>query len=710
MKKRHVSIIPLAVAMLSFCGCMSPLKSDDAEVRKRAIEKISDNDELFLISMNVGIEVGRTSGSYCNAFYFSETYPDDVRVAAVNRNTDPLCVLKCATWPDGEVYYHEGVQAGELRYKGETYWVHDAESRLQEKVRPGDAVRKAALNKLSTPSEFSKLVSALSSLNAADNDGRGRTNAKTIRGALFPGKESYSVGSTETSFVDYYGGVRKDNPLDRALETIVQAQNDQGQLCAFVAGSAGDGVDIYPRSVACAIKRIDGSDDIGTKEAFVALTSNASNRKCRIPVMWPWQLLNVMKNPSDEVSIAAATIGYGDKQDADTIDKRYIDATAEKRFTANGWVTCYLKDLFKDYPKAKIVKNINSQDAAVRLLIEARRMSKEDVEQAFSVVKDAETVEKIKADCYLKNVADKAEVVLFDKTYAKKLDATSKMMEALPRAIEAHKYNSLLKQSSIPDAKKTKIRALLDKWILAGVAQLEQSSKGSKASSFSINGFRVGMKSEYAKFLYEAKYENEEISWTINDSGVVDRINFGTTYLAKVYHYDAQTWDQWISCFSRSTGRKFVHDVLKDEKKPIGGRGTIVKVSQEIWRCQDNRANITMTYFGEKKVQEIEPEASGFVESVFKIARGITAGDVLKEVVLEGSRHWANKGWESGVGGYPGMLRIETGSVGPGGTKSIRQPQSKSGLDQSLDSVKDTWDAMKDAAPAVEGFLNNVFN
>ena len=134
----------------------------------------------------------------------------------------------------------------------------------------------------------------------------------------------------------------------------------------------------------------------------------------------------------------------------------------------------------------------------------------------------------------------------------------------------------------------------------------------------------------------------------------------------------------------------------------------MVKVSQKVWRCQDNRRDVTISYFGDKNVQEIEPEAKGFMESVFKLARGVTGGDIIKEVVLEGSRNWANNRWEQEVGGYPGMLRVERGTVGPGGTRKIDQPTGKNTVDRAGDSVKDTWNALKDAAPAVENFMNNL--
>jgi hypothetical protein len=135
---------------------------------------------------------------------------------------------------------------------------------------------------------------------------------------------------------------------------------------------------------------------------------------------------------------------------------------------------------------------------------------------------------------------------------------------------------------------------------------------------------------------------------------------------------------------------------LHDCRKPIGGRGTIIDVKQQIWRYQNSLKDITLTYFGEKTVNEKAPETSGFIESVFKLARGVTGGDILKEVVLEGARHWANKGWETGIGGPSGALRLEKGTVGPGGTKKIQQPSNNRHLNQTIDSLKDSLNAIDD--------------
>ena len=73
-------------------------------------------------------------------------------------------------------------------------------------------------------------------------------------------------------------------------------------------------------------------------------------------------------------------------------------------------------------------------------------------------------------------------------------------------------------------------------------------------------------------------------------------------------------------------------------------------------------------------------------------------------------RFGSNSLWENGIGAHPGTLRIELETVGPGGTRIIKQPSRKAGLGRHLEPVQDSFEAMKEAAPVVEGILNGLFN
>lgn len=688
-------------------GCTSPLKSDDPATRLNAVAKVVAEDDLFLIAMNLGLRVSGRSGSYCNAVLYPEQYSEDVRVAAVKRMSDPVRLLKCATWCDGDLYYDPAIESGTFVYNEESYWVHDAEQNLKEKVSPGDAVRAAAEQKLCENDVFARIPAAFEKFNFDGDTYSNRKKAVNIRTELFPGKPRYSVGGEENAFVDYYASVKKDNPLNAALARIVRAQNDQFALCAFIIASRENGAGVYADAVDAAINALDGSNQVEIIRAFEKLFLVDIGSKCSVPAIWGWKLLDKIKAPSEDCLMVMAKLGYGVGKNGET-NCSEVDRVAEAKFSDAVWAKCYCDELFAGYSRSKMVKNIRTSAGMERFLINVRKINVDDVDVAFALIKDAETLAKIKSDCYLKVVAEKAEVLHFAMTYQKRLEVISKMSSKVERALAANEFRNLMKNAEIEGGRKSKLSNLLEKWINVGADQIIAEAKANSDITFSVAGFHLGMKNEEAKLLFECRYPDEEISWSADGKGLVDRINFGTTFLAKVYRFNAQTWSEWIDAFSQKTGNRFVSDELKDEKRPIGGRGTIVKVSQKVWRCQNNRKDLTITYFGDKNVQEIEPEASGLVESVFKIARGVTGGDIVKEVVLEGARHWANKGWESDIGGYPGMLRVERGTVGPGGTRKIVQPTSKSGLERTADSVKDTWDAMKDAAPAVENFMNNL--
>ena len=670
-----------------------------------AVSRITDEKELFLVAMNVGVEVGFAHGSYTDLWLSEENYCDDVRVAAVGRLKEASSLLKCATWRDGETYVDPGREQGRMEYTGKTYYVSESDRRLHQKVRPGDAVRATALSRLKAKDVFEEVCSCLCAAG-----GTGRTVG--VRN-LFPANV-YWTGSSwangETSFVDGYGAVRKDNPLDIVLSDIVKCQDDQESLCRFVSTVRGDGAKIYPNALSVAMDRIDGSSQDACSCLLGELLEGSGDGYSLVPTIYFWRIFEKIEKHSSDQADALAKIGYGDVGKDETMIRSQITAIAERRFTDEDWTASYLDESFRDYAPNKKIENIKGTNSLARVLVAARKMNAKDADAAISRINDPGLLQMVNKDCYLKVVAECSSQRLFNLTYTNRLAEISQMTGKVPRAIAASDFANCLKNSDVDSGRKAKIGELLKKWMSVGADALVAEAERESAHTFVLGGFYVGMRGEAARLLYDVKYPDEEITWSVGSDGAVERLNFGTTYLAKVFSTDAQTWKEWVDSFSKKTGRRFVADELKDSKKPIGGRGTVVKVSQLIWRSQDNRANITLTYFGDKTVEEIEPEAAGFVESVFKLARGVTGGDVLKEVVLEGARHWANKGWEAGVGGYPGMLRVERGTVGPGGTRQIKRTGAKSDLDRTADSIKDTWDAMKDAVPVVEGVLNKMLN
>ncbi len=309
---RFLPIGASCVAMLlaATLGCTSPLKSDDPAIRASAVAELSDDKELFLIAMNVGVYIGQKSGSYCNAFLTEEHYLDDVRIAAVNRLSGIDWILKCATWQDGGVYVDSGMEQGRLEYKGENYYTHDGHIRLRQKVHPGNAVREAAKKRLAQPFEFARLSSFFERFNEDDRS-YGR-NVPSIRTSLFPGGTRSSVGSEEDAFIDYYGSIKKKNPLNSALCEIVATQTDQQGIRAFLASTRSFGAAIFPDAIAAVIDKLDASDQSSLVALFKRLFV-AEKQSRSMPKDFALRVYDHIADPDAE--IVAAALKYSDAKD-----------------------------------------------------------------------------------------------------------------------------------------------------------------------------------------------------------------------------------------------------------------------------------------------------------------------------------------------------------------------------------------------------------
>ena len=309
MKSLPIGASCVAILLTTTLGCTSPLKSGDPATRARTVAELSDDKELFFIAMNVGVYIGQKSGSYCNAFLTEEHYLDDVRVAAVNRLNGLDWILKCATWQDGCVYIDSGMEQGRLEYKGENYYTHDSHIRLKQKVCPGNAVREAAKMRLARPSEFARLTSFFDWFNVGENYGR---NAPSIRTSLFPGGSRSSVGSEEDAFIDYYGSVKKNNPLNSALCEIVMAQTAQRSIREFLVSTRSFGAAIFPDAIVAAIDKLDASDQSSLvalfKRMFVSEKQNHS-----MPEDFALRVYDHIVDPDAE--IVAAAVKHSDAKD-----------------------------------------------------------------------------------------------------------------------------------------------------------------------------------------------------------------------------------------------------------------------------------------------------------------------------------------------------------------------------------------------------------
>lgn len=705
LQRRILQFLSCLIACCILTGCVSPLKSDDPSVRAQAIAKITDDKELMLIAMNVRAEIGRRYGSYTDVSFVRENYFDDVRIAAIDRIQDVASLLKCATWQDGDYFVDPGAEDGRVNYRGDVHYVQCDPISLSCPISTGDRIRNYALNRLKKSAEFTRVCQLLDDLNRAEEDVYSHGTKGLI--TLFP--TSLKSRSRGTSFINEYGDMRRNNPLDMTLTEIVENQSRQEDLCQFVSSIGLNKRNAYPNAIEKAIDRIDGS----VQEPVIRLLKEIISRKLKsranISALYVWKLHDKIQGPADELSVQIAKLGYDSC--AEEKGKHLIDEIAKRKFTSCIWAKCYLEDLFNGYPNEKKLNNIVEESVLADVLVSAKKMGVNEIDCAIERINNVELLKKIKKDGYLKLVSEKADAKHFMLSYEDYLSKIEQVADMVRRGVAAMEFRKrFVDIERIEKDKKEEVLGMVDLWMTMGADEVLKSSALLAADNFVLSGFYVGMEEYKARLLKEVKYPKEHIRWIVSENGIVERLDFGTTYLAKVYNFEASTWGSWIAAFGVRHGRQFVEDVLKDEKKPIGGRGTIVRVTQPIWRSQDNRKGLTFTYFGEKSIQEIKPEATGFVEGVLTLVRGVTGGDVVKELMVEGARHWADKEWENGIGAYPGTLRIELGTVGPGGTRIIKQPSRKSGLGRHLESVQDSFEAVKEAAPVVEGILNGLFN
>ena len=705
LQHRISDFIFCLVACCILTGCTSPLKSDDPAVRAQTIAEISDDKALMLIAMNIGVQIGRKAGSYTDVSLVRENHFDDVRIAAVDRIQDVGSLLKCATWQDDDYFVDPGAEDGRVHYRGDVHYVQGDPSSLRCPISTGDHIRKYARNRLKNFSEFTKVCQLLDDLNRAEQDVYSHGEKGLI--TLFPA--SLKMRSRGTSFINEYGDMRRNNPLDMTLTEMVENQSRQEDLCLFVSSVGLNKRNAYPNAIEKAIAKIDGSVQEPVISLLRELISRKLKSKANVSVLYVWRLYDKIHRPSDELSVQIARLGYDSC--TENKGKRLIDEIAKRKFTSRIWAQCYLEDLFNGYPHEKKLNNIIEESVLADVLVSAKKMGVNEIDCTIERINNVELLKKIKKDGDLKLVSEKADAKHFMLSYEDYLSKIEQVADMVRRGVAAMEFRKrFVDIERIEKDKKEEVLGMVDLWMTMGADEVLKSSALLAADNFVLSGFYVGMEEYKARLLKEVKYPKEDIRWITSGNGIVERLDFGTTYLAKVYNFEASTWGSWIAAFGARHGRQFVEDVLKDEKKPIGGRGTIVRVTQPIWRSQDNRKGLTFTYFGEKSIQEIKPEATGFVEGVLTLVRGVTGGDVVKELMVEGARHWADKEWENGIGAYPGTLRIELGTVGPGGTRIIKQPSRKSGLGRHLESVQDSFDAMKEAVPVVEGILNGLLN
>lgn len=297
------------IGALAIVGCVSPLKSTDPAVRKQAMEAVSDQQELFFIAMNIEVGIkGKWPELYQETHLRKGEYPEDVRVMAVNKLSDPKYLLRCASWQDDDLYIDPASENSRFKYKGETFYLNgNYEANMSEKVSPGDAVRKAAADKLSKPEML-------------------KTSALYFNGdarkVLFPSRRRWTGSrysdNGETAFIDAYGQIKPNNPLDVLFSSLIEKEASKEVIAGFVYNAAESGASIVPNAFNKAICKLDGiSSEVAVKlfnRLFLGKCDDASARKERqtaegkcekVSSVWAWKVYQHINDPCDEIIVAA---------------------------------------------------------------------------------------------------------------------------------------------------------------------------------------------------------------------------------------------------------------------------------------------------------------------------------------------------------------------------------------------------------------------
>lgn len=313
-----LQIICVATALLScVTGCVSPLRSSDPETRKEAVNKISDDKELFLIAMNIGVGIkDKWPELYQSTHLRPGEYHEDVRVMAVKKIKNPTYLIRCASWSDDDVYVDEGAENGRFVYKGETHYVSSSDGSLREKVSPGDAVRLAAKERLSSSDMLR------SSAKCLDNN---------VRQNLFPSSKEWNGSSydsqKETAFVNGYGMIKPDNPINMLFVDIISKENSLANLVPFVYNASEMGPVVAPTAYNDAVMKLNGiSSKVATglfKKLYLGSVEASGNREAgkerfrrvvetkngpagkKGPGKWVWAIYQYIDDPEEDVVISA---------------------------------------------------------------------------------------------------------------------------------------------------------------------------------------------------------------------------------------------------------------------------------------------------------------------------------------------------------------------------------------------------------------------
>ena len=308
-------------------------------------------------------------------------YAEDVRIMAVNKLTDTDYLLRCAAWQDNDLYVDKASEDGIFVYKGETHYLNgNYRVNMIEKVLPGDAVRDAAKKRIKISAAGKSLAGKVSE----------------VRSTLLPftspstGSYYHNSGRRETTFTDYYGGIKKNNPYDQILSDLVDAENSTAEIVSFLMQASVGGPYLTPNAYDKALRKINGIDSTTAKKLFRKLflgTKAIANPSQD----WPWLVYQHIDNP--EVDIVKVALD----QSAETASEKILDRVKDPNvFVSIFGDATIVKSVPKDKTKtlsgaygsettdllyveaAKMLKRVNDQNALVALAHGAKLFSIRD--------------------------------------------------------------------------------------------------------------------------------------------------------------------------------------------------------------------------------------------------------------------------------------------------------------------------------------------
>lgn len=405
--------IPCVLAVGIMAGCVS-LYSDDPEMRKQAMSQITDEDRLFLIAMDLDAHLDYESNR--TLIMTKGNYYEDVRVAAVKKLSNPLYLLKCAAWSDGEPIGNPK-RSDELRYNGKDYKLN-GEYRQCLKVNGGESVRQAAIGRLVEPMAFKKIAASLTqNICAKTKDAMERrlltdmnTGYIAQRMLLPAGNEKVEDGAF---YVNWGRNINPNNPLDQVLTKVLEKQNT-ADVQQFLIETYDWVPAIAPYAYDKALKLAGGlnSDEAEKLYKKMFLSRDENDRSCarvKAPAVermyssstakgyaevlkmsknWVWEIYRHIENPDAE--IVKSALEKSIPQDTDKILARvinqdalvsvYSDETIVKRVpkdktkTLSGAYGTETIDLLNDVA-VEMLKRVNDQNALTALAHGAKLFS-----------------------------------------------------------------------------------------------------------------------------------------------------------------------------------------------------------------------------------------------------------------------------------------------------------------------------------------------